>query len=85
MEGMLYNHATIADHVAAQNGLVTHLNGLKDQRSLFWPRLRISGPTRAPTPTPRPSGPSSSPTKRSSRPSAPRRRAKRRLGQYRRR
>lgn len=31
MEGMLYNHATIADHVAAQNGLVTHLNGLKDQ------------------------------------------------------
>jgi uncharacterized protein YukE len=31
MEGMKYDHAKMADHVAAQAGLVSHLNGLKDQ------------------------------------------------------
>lgn len=31
MEGQRYDHAKMADHVAAQSGLVAHLNGLKDQ------------------------------------------------------
>lgn len=31
MDGMKYDHAKIADHVSAQTGLVSHLNGLKDQ------------------------------------------------------
>lgn len=31
MEGMKYDHAAMSDHVAAQTGLVAHLNGLKDQ------------------------------------------------------
>lgn len=31
MQGMKYDHLKMADHVAAQAGLVAHLNGLKDQ------------------------------------------------------
>lgn len=31
MEGMRYNQAAMMDHVAAQAGLVAHLNSLKDQ------------------------------------------------------
>ena len=31
MEAMRYNHAMMADHVAAQRGLVAHLNDLQQQ------------------------------------------------------
>ncbi|KUH91823.1 WXG100 family type VII secretion target [Mycobacterium sp. IS-1556] len=31
MEGMRYDHAKMADHVAAQSGLVAHLNSLQEQ------------------------------------------------------
>jgi uncharacterized protein YukE len=31
MEAMRYNHAMMADHVAAQQGLVAHLNDLQQQ------------------------------------------------------
>lgn len=31
MEGMKYDHTKMIDHVAQQAGLVSHLNGLKEQ------------------------------------------------------
>lgn len=31
MQGMRYDHAAMADHVAAQAGLVAQLNGLQEQ------------------------------------------------------
>lgn len=31
MDAMRYNHAMMADHVAAQTGLVSHLNDLQQQ------------------------------------------------------
>ncbi len=70
MEAMRYDHARMADHVAAQAGLVAHLNDLQQQALNTLAQRPTSGRTTAPTPTPRPSAKSCRPTSRSSTPSS---------------